>query len=91
MKRDPQNSPVGPAKLFIDGEEVASGEIKTQPGIFGLEGVITVGRDVGLPASDDYRSPDVFRGGVIEQVTLDLSGMPHHDPEKEARMAHYHD
>jgi len=29
----------------------------TQPGFFGLEGVIPVGRDVGRPASDDYASP----------------------------------
>ncbi|MGZ5966681.1 MAG: arylsulfatase, partial [Polyangiales bacterium] len=43
-EHDKTKSPVGPAKLFIDGKEVASGTFKTQPGFFGLEGVVTVGR-----------------------------------------------
>lgn len=88
---DEHQSPVGPAKLFIDGKEVATREIKTQPSFFGLEGVITVGRDVGRPASDDYRSPDAFRGGEVERVTVTVRGKSHRDPEREARMASSHD
>ncbi|HET6611823.1 MAG TPA: arylsulfatase [Kofleriaceae bacterium] len=88
---DQQNSPVGPARLFIDDEEVASGEIKTQPGIFGLEGVVTVGRDTGRPASDDYKSPDFFRGGVVDKVTVGVRGTPHRDLQTEAEMARHHD
>ncbi|WP_303902465.1 sulfatase-like hydrolase/transferase [Thiohalomonas denitrificans] len=91
QQRDEHSSPAGPARLFIDEEEVASHEIKTQPGFFGLEGVITVGRDTGRPASDDYRSPDTFRGGVVERVTVSLKGTPHHDPEKEAEVARRRD
>jgi arylsulfatase len=85
--RDKTQSPHGPARLFIDGKEVASQDIKTQPGFFGLEGVITVGRDTGRPASDDYVSPDAFRGGVLEKVVVSLRGRAHSDPETEAAMA----
>jgi arylsulfatase len=84
---DEHNSPRGPAKLFIDGKEVASDQIKTQPGFFGLEGVVTVGRDTGRPASDDYQSPDAFRGGVVEKVTVAVKGKPHTDPQKQASQA----
>ncbi len=87
----PDGSPLGPAKLIVDGTEVASAEMRTQPGFFGLEGVITVGRDVGRPASDDYRSPARFRGGVVEKVTVVVRGKRHRDPEREAAMAHRRD
>jgi arylsulfatase A-like enzyme len=87
QRRDESNSPHGPARLFIDGKEVASEEIKTQPGMFGLEGVVTVGRDIGRPASDDYTSPAEFRGGVVEKVTVSVKGKRHRDPETEAAMA----
>ncbi len=89
--RDEQSSPVGPAKLFIDDEDVATEQIKTQPGFFGLEGVVTIGRDVGRPASDDYEAPDKFKGGVVEKVTIDVHGAPHRDPEMEAEMARRRD
>lgn len=91
QKHDEQKSPVGPARLFIDDEEVAAGEFKTQPGFFGLEGVITVGRDTGRPASDDYQSPDTFRGGIVEKVLVSIKGDPHSDPEVEAEMARRRD
>ncbi|AWV88031.1 sulfatase-like hydrolase/transferase [Bradymonas sediminis] len=91
QKHDDNQSPIGPVKLFIDGKEIASDTMKTQPGFFGLEGVITVGRDVGSPASDDYSSPDTFQGGVVEKVTIGLKGMPYQDPDMEAQMAHRRD
>ncbi len=87
QERDENQSPIGPARLFIDEEEVASEKIKTQPGFFGLEGVVTVGRDTGNPASDDYEAPDEFRGGVVEKVIVNVHGEPHRDPEKEAERA----
>jgi arylsulfatase len=91
QRRDGQKSPIGPARLFIDDEEVAADEFKTQPGMFGLEGVVTVGRDVGRPASADYVSPAVFRGGAIERVVVGVRGGPHRDPEREAQMAQRRD
>jgi hypothetical protein len=89
--RDATNSPVGTAKLVVDGKEVASDDIKTQPGFFGLEGVVTVGRDTGRPASDEYSSPDSFRGGTVEKVTVTVRGKPHTDPEQQAKMAQSRD
>jgi arylsulfatase len=89
--RDQTRSPTGPAKLFIDGKEVGSATIKTQPGFFGLEGVVTVGRDTGRPASDDYASPGAFRGGVVEKVTVSVKGPTLTDPEMQAAMAHRRD
>ena len=88
---DRDNSPTGVARLFIDGKDVASDDIKTQPGMFGLEGVVTVGRDVGKPASDDYASPDTFRGGVVEKVTVAVKGKRHSDPQREAALAQRRD
>jgi arylsulfatase len=91
QEHDEHKSPIGPAKLFVDGEEVASDKFKTQPGFFGLDGVITVGRDTGRPASDDYASPDKFKGGAIEKVTVGVHGASHSDPETEAKMAQRRD
>jgi arylsulfatase len=85
--RDEHGSPRGPARLFIDGKEVARDAIKTQPGFFGLEGVVTVGRDTGRPASDDYVSPDAFRGGVVEKVIVAVKGKAHSDPATQAAQA----
>lgn len=89
--RDEYNSPVGPARLFIDDEEVGSDDIKTTPVFFGLEGVITIGRDTGRPASDEYVSPDEFKGGVVEKVTIGVHGERHRDAEKEAQIAQRRD
>lgn len=75
----------------MDGRQVGAADIRTQPGFFGLEGVITVGRDPGRPASDEYRSPNAFRGGVVEKVTVMVKGRPHHDLKMEAEMAHRRD
>ncbi len=88
---DQDKSPRRPREALVDGNEVACEEIKTQPGFFGLEGVVTVGRDMGRPASDDYVSPNTFRGGVLEKVTVAVKGKAHSDPETEAQMAHRRD
>jgi hypothetical protein len=39
--------------------------------------------DRGQPVSGDYQSPFEFRGGTIKQVTVDVSGEPFRDLEKE--------
>lgn len=87
QRRDPFGSAVGPARLLVDDEEVGAADIKTQPAFFGLEGVVTVGRDTGKPASDDYESPNTFTGGVIEKVTVTVKGPRHRDPRTEAELA----
>jgi arylsulfatase len=75
---------VGLAALYINNEKVAETKIQTQPGIFMLTGApLFVGKDTGQPASSDYESPFTFTGGTIKQVTIDVSGEPYRDLDKE--------
>jgi arylsulfatase A-like enzyme len=77
-------SAIGQLRLYVDEEEVASGEIMTQPGFFGLTGDgLCVGRDGNSPVSPDYQSPNEFQGGTIERVIVDVSGDQFVDHEKE--------
>jgi len=86
-----QNShtPVGDATLFIDGTAVGTlADMVTHPGTFGLAGAgITVGRNGGSGVSRRYKAPFVFTGGTIAQVTVDLSGKPYEDLEKDFALA----
>jgi arylsulfatase len=78
------HSGVGILKLFVDTDEVASGEIWTQPGMFNLCGDgLCVGRDSASPVSPDYSAPFPFRGGSIDRVIIDVSGDQYVDHEKE--------
>ena len=72
------------AALYINNEKVAEVKIQTQPGIFMLTGApLFVGKDTGQPASSDYESPFTFTGGTIKQVTIDVSGDPYRNLDKE--------
>ncbi|CPR11936.1 arylsulfatase [Mycobacterium bohemicum DSM 44277] len=86
-----QNShtPVGEATLFIDGTAVGSfADMVTHPGTFGLAGAgITVGRNGGSGVSRRFKAPFVFTGGTIALVTVDLSGKPYEDLEKDFALA----
>lgn len=76
----------GMLKLYMDDEEVAAGEIVTQPGVFCLVGDgICVGRDSASPVTSDYRAPFRFTGGAIEKVVVDVSGEPYVDHEAQVR------
>jgi arylsulfatase len=48
---------------------------------------ITVGRNGGSAVSSRYKAPFAFTGGTIAQVTVDLSGRPYEDLEKELALA----
>jgi arylsulfatase A-like enzyme len=67
----------GTLALSIDGSQVASVQ---RPGVF-FPGVSTaaggllIGRDRGLPVSDDYTPPFSF-SGVLTQVTVTSGGVP---------------
>ncbi len=77
-------SPVGMAALYINDQNVAEARIKTQPAKFSIAGEgLNVGKDGGQPVSSDYQSPFEFRGGVIKEVVVDVSGEPYLDQEKE--------
>ncbi len=80
-------SPVGMAALYINDQNVAETKIQTQPGTFSLTGEgLNIGKDPGQPVSSDYESPFEFKGGVIKQVIVDVSGERFRDLEKEMMM-----
>ncbi len=77
-------SATGTLTLYIDTAAVGSGELMTQPGMFGLSGSgVSVGRGNGSSVSSDYEGPFPFVGGTIERVVIDVSGDHYVDHEKE--------
>ena len=83
------HTPLGEATLFIDETAVASlPNMTTQPGPFGLAGAsVMVGRNTGSEVSRRYKAPFRFTGGTIAQVTVDISGRPYEDLERELALA----
>ena len=76
----------GTLTLYMDDEEVGSGDIVTQPGAFCLVGDgICVGRDSASPVTPDYVAPFRFTGGVIDKVIVDVTGERYIDHEAEVR------
>lgn len=76
----------GNLEMYINGQSVASGPMRTQPGYFSLVGDgLVVGRDSGDPVSNEYNAPFKFTGGKIHNVTVDVSGDEYKDIEQEAR------
>ena len=83
------HTPLGEATLFIDETAVASlPDMTAQPGPFGLAGAsVMVGRNTGSEVSRRYKAPFRFTGGAIAQVTVDISGRPYEDLERELGLA----
>ena len=76
----------GTLDLYVDGSQVGSGEIVTQPGAFCLVGDgLCVGRDSASPVTPDYTAPFRFTGGTIEKAVVDVSGQRFVDHEAEVR------
>ncbi|MCC6174962.1 MAG: arylsulfatase [Chloroflexi bacterium] len=78
----------GRGALFVDGQQVAEGEIpRTVPNVFDVtaEG-LCCGYDSGLPVTDDYAAPFRFTG-TIRRVVVDVDGSPAADPEAQTRAA----
>ncbi len=76
----------GTLTLYMDDEEVGSGDIVTQPGAFCLVGDgICVGRDSASPVTPDYVAPFRFTGGAIDKVIVDVTGERYVDHEAEVR------
>ena len=82
---DPQTlSATGTLTLYIDTDAVGSGELMTQPGMFGLSGSgAAVGRGNGSSVSAGYEGTFPFAGGTIQRVVIDVSGDHYVDHEKE--------
>jgi arylsulfatase A-like enzyme len=77
-------SATGTLTLYIDTDAAGSGELMTQPGMFGLSGSgASAGRGNGSSVSSDYEGPSPFVGGTIERVVIDVSGDHYVDHEKE--------
>ena len=84
---DPPGVAVGTLSLFHGDVKVGEGRICTQPGKFSLAGDgLCVGRDSSDPVTDDYpgEPPWLFTGGTIKRVSVDVSGEPYVDLEREA-------
>jgi hypothetical protein len=76
-------SPAGTATLYVDHDEVATANIKIQPGHFSLAGEgINAGRDAGQPVSSEYKPPFGFTGGTLHQVLLERTDEPYVDLER---------
>src|SRR3954451_16858687 len=76
----------GTLTLYVDGEKVGEGDLKTQPGKFSLAGEgLNVGKEGAEPVTDDYPGayPWPFVGGTIRRVVVDVAGEPWADLEKE--------
>ena len=88
--KDGEDSPgvaTGILSLYHGHRKVGEGRIKTQPGAFQLAGEgLCIGRDSGSPVTDDYpgERPHRFTGGLIRRVTVDVSGEPYLNLEREA-------
>ena len=83
-------SPAGTLTLYVDEEQVAQGEIRTQPGKFGLGSGLAVGRALAPAPDPDLAAPATFTGGSIEAVIVDVSGDSYidHETEVAAWLAH---
>ena len=83
------HTPLGQAALYVDADSVAGlPEMIAQPGTFGLSGAtISVGRNTGSAVSGRYKAPFAFTGGTIAQVTVDTSGVPYENLEKQLALA----
>jgi arylsulfatase len=81
---EPEFVPNGNVQLIVNGETVASGTMRTQPGKFTLAGDgVCVGWDSADAVSADYRAPFRFSGGRIKFVAVDVTGEPLVDLERE--------
>jgi arylsulfatase len=81
---NPPYVPNGDVTLRVNGDTVANGTMRTQPGKFTLAGDgLCIGWDSADAVSADYRSPYRFTGGRIGFVAVDVTGEPVIDLERE--------
>lgn len=79
------HTPIGDAALYVDDAQVADyGGMRVHPGTFGLASAsLSVGVNNGSPVSRAFAAPFPFSGGTISQVTIDVSGAPYADLERD--------
>src|SRR5579871_1682866 len=77
----------GRVKLFVDNNEVASGDLPvTTPLRLAQGGAMLVGADTGATVTTEYSSPFRFNG-VIKRVIVDVSGEHVEDYEAQMKIA----
>ncbi|HEV2634942.1 MAG TPA: arylsulfatase [Actinocrinis sp.] len=79
----------GTLTVYHAEHKVGSAPIRTQLGAFAIAGSgVYVGRHGGEPVTDDFpgSAPYTFIGGTIRQVTVNVSGTPYVDLEREAAL-----
>jgi arylsulfatase len=87
-KAGPKGESVGKTTLYVNGQQAAQGDMRTQAGKFTLSGDgLCVGFDSGDAVSEEYKSPGRFKGGTILGVGVDVSPEVYLDLEKEASRA----
>jgi arylsulfatase A-like enzyme len=81
---DETKGAIGTLTLYVDTVPVGSGDVLTQPGMFGLSGGgLAVGRSGASSPSPEIEAPFAFTGGTIDRVVVDVSGDHYVDHEKE--------
>ena len=81
---NPPFVPNGTTSLIVNGDTVATTQMRTQPGKFTLAGDgLCVGWDSGDPVAPDYGTEGRFTGGRIDFVAVDVTGDPVLDLERE--------
>jgi arylsulfatase A-like enzyme len=64
----------GTVRLLVDGQQVADGRLeRTVPLVFSLDETCDVGRDGGMPVSDDYTAATSVFTGTVHQVRLEIA------------------
>jgi arylsulfatase len=64
----------GTISLLVDGIEVGTGRLeRTVPLVFSLDETCDVGRDGGLPVSDDYTAEGSMFTGTVDQVRIEIA------------------
>ncbi len=81
---EPPGVAFGTLSLYVNERKVGSGSIKLQPGAYGLDAFLTVGRALGASVTGDYHAPFPFTGGAIKRLGVDVSGEPYLNLEREA-------
>jgi arylsulfatase A-like enzyme len=79
---------LGKTKLYVNGQVVAEGPMRTQAGKFTLSGDgLCIGFDSGDSVSQQYKTPGTFKGGTIFGVGVTVEKTQYLDLEQEAKRA----
>ncbi|MEM8956812.1 MAG: arylsulfatase [Pseudomonadota bacterium] len=77
---------LGSVTLYVDDQEVASGDMRAQSGKFTLSGDgLCIGYDSGDAVSQLYETPGAFTGGTIREVAVSVSGESYESLEAAAK------